>query len=169
MTVSVVVLYLQGVTMWLFMGYKSYQHPLKALHSFKLYCSLQWYPSWEATATRDHLSWQTTPSFSAGPIHFNITEPVTRDTCLDIPHFCGQWGGLSRQFPLYSYHILHHLQPGTTVVVYMHRDPCLQCSWSNRVDPFCPVAYNPVMVPLWYRNSHSVSHLGSNVSLHRLI
>ncbi len=33
---------------------------------------------WETTAMRDHLSWQTT-NLCQKDLHFNITEPVTRD------------------------------------------------------------------------------------------
>ncbi len=39
---------------------------------------LQWNLSWETTALRDHLSWQTR-HFWQKDLHFNITEPVTRD------------------------------------------------------------------------------------------
>ncbi len=69
-------------------------------------CTLlvQWNLSWETTAMRDHLSWKTT-HFWQKALHFNITEPVTKTKYhldhLDRPHFCGQWGGLSRQILLY--------------------------------------------------------------------
>ncbi len=39
---------------------------------------VQWNLSWQTTAMRDHLSWQTT-HFWQKDLHFNITEPATRD------------------------------------------------------------------------------------------
>ncbi len=39
---------------------------------------VQWNLSWETTAMRDGLSWQTTYFWQKG-LHFNITEPVTTD------------------------------------------------------------------------------------------
>ncbi len=44
------------------------------------YSTLQWNLSWETTAMRDHLSWQTM-HFRQKDLHFNIpvTEPVARD------------------------------------------------------------------------------------------
>ncbi len=44
----------------------------------RLLFSIQWNLSWETTAMRDHLSWQTT-HFQQKGLHFKITEPVTRD------------------------------------------------------------------------------------------
>ncbi len=41
-------------------------------------CAVQWNLSWETTAMRDPLSWQTM-HFRQNDLHFNITEPVTRD------------------------------------------------------------------------------------------
>ncbi len=59
----------------------------------------------ETTAMRDHLSWQTTHLWQKD-LHFKITETVTRDhlSWQIWLHFCGQWGGLSRQVLLY-YHM----------------------------------------------------------------
>ena len=68
--------------------------------SRRKYVRLQWNLSWETTAMRDHLSWKTRHSWQKN-LHLNITEPVTRATCLERPHFYGQLGGLSRQVLLY--------------------------------------------------------------------
>ena len=63
---------------------------------------LQWNLSWETTAMRDHLSWETRYSWQK-VIHFNVIEPVIKDHLSWESTFV--WptrGGLSRQVLLYS-------------------------------------------------------------------
>ncbi len=50
----------------------------KNIYMMYSYMTVRWNLSWETTATRDHLSWQTT-HFWQKDLHFSIMKPVTRD------------------------------------------------------------------------------------------
>ncbi len=87
-----------------------------------VFCNIRWNLSWETTAMRDHLYWQTTHFFWQKDLHFNIPEPVTGDHLSWQTTFCAQWGGLSRQIPLYNRGIEDAFQlltsnPGTTTKI----------------------------------------------------
>ncbi len=54
---------------------------------------------------RDHLSSKTTDFWQTEAQHFNDNEHhlTPKTTCLERPHFYGQWGGPSRQVLLYYF------------------------------------------------------------------
>ncbi len=59
-------------------------------YQFRCGISLQQPLGWETTCLK-----KRTTRFWQHVLHFNVNKPVTKDTCLDRPYFCGQSMGRS--------------------------------------------------------------------------